>query len=366
MKNNKVRQWPLIVCAVVVLAVIFVIMTVTGSDMSAAPRVGLVMTGNATDSGWNGMHYSGVRSACERLGTKLIIKENIPEDKELCSQAIEELAEEGVQMVILSSYGYPEIAAETIDKYPDIVFYGIYSGADYDNVTSYFGRMYQARYLSGIVAAMHSETGNIGYVAAMSNNEVNRGINAFTLGVRSVSPDAQVHVMWTDSWDDAEAEKSAVETLVKDVGVDMIAYHQNQSNAAEAADALGVCSIGYNQAVEGLSDKYLTAAVWNWDSLYFEIIREFVQGKGNTVEHHWFGIESGVVGLSEYSALVGEEAKLAVVNAQNKLIAGEAVFSGNIQDNEGVQRCAEGESIGDKILLEEMDWFVDGVVIYEK
>ncbi len=366
MKNNKVRQWPLIVCAVVVLAVIFVIMTVTGSDMSAAPRVGLVMTGNATDSGWNGMHYSGVRSACERLGTKLIIKENIPEDKELCSQAIEELAEEGVQMVILSSYGYPEIAAETIDKYPDIVFYGIYSGADYDNVTSYFGRMYQARYLSGIVAAMHSETGHIGYVAAMSNNEVNRGINAFTLGVRSVSPDTQVHVMWTDSWDDAEAEKSAVETLVKDVGVDMIAYHQNQSNAAEAADALGVCSIGYNQAVEGLSDKYLTAAVWNWDSLYFEIIREFIQGKGNTVEHHWFGIESGVVGLSEYSALVSEEAKLAVVNAQNKLIAGEAVFSGNIQDNEGVQRCAEGESIGDKILLEEMDWFVDGVVIYEK
>ena len=366
MKSNKVRQWLLLICAVVVLAVIFVIMTVTGSDMSAAPRVGLVMTGNATDSGWNGMHYSGVSSACERLGTKLIIKENIPEDKELCSQAIEELAEEGVQMVILSSYGYPEIAAETIDKYPDIVFYGIYSGADYDNVTSYFGRMYQARYLSGIVAAMHSETGHIGYVAAMSNNEVNRGINAFTLGVRSVSPDAQVHVMWTDSWDDAEAEKAAVETLVKEVGVDMIAYHQNQSNAAEAADALGVCSIGYNQAAEGLSDKYLTAAVWNWDSLYFEIIREFVQGKGNTVEHHWFGIESGVVGLSEYSALVSEEAKLAVENARNKVISGEAVFSGYIQDNEGVQRCAEGESIGDKILLEEMDWFVDGVVIYEK
>ena len=365
MKNNKKRQWLLLASAAVVLVIIIIILIVVGMDFRSTTRIGLIMTGNASDSGWNGMHYSGVKVACEKLGTELVLKENIPEDTELCTMAIDELVADGVQMVMLSSYGYPEIAAEAIDKYTDVVFYGIYSGGGSENMSSYFGRMYQARYLSGIVAAKQSATGSIGYVAAMSNNEVNRGINAFTLGVRSVSPDAEVHVIWTNSWDDAEAEKAAVERLVNDFGADVIAYHQNQSNAAEAADSLGVCSIGYNQTVTGLSDKYLTAAIWNWDSLYYEIIREYIQGKGNSVKHHWFGIEKGVVGLAEYSPLVSEETKQAVEKAENALISGEAVFSGDIFDNNGNRRCAEGESISDSILLEKMDWFVNGVVIHE-
>lgn len=365
MKNNKLRQRLLLTAAIIVMISLIVILIVTGMDINSAPKVGLVMTGKASDSGWNGIHYSGIVSACDKLGTELVIKEDVAEGTGMCEQAIEELVSDGADAVILSSYGYPEEAADTISKYPDIAFYGIYSGQEAENITSYFGRMYQARYLSGIVAGMKSETGRIGYVAAMSNNEVNRGINAFTLGVRSVAPDAEVYVVWTGSWDDSEAEKNAVERLVSEKGVDLISYHQNQSNAAVAADALGVYSIGYNQTVEGLSDKYLTAAVWNWDSLYYEIIREYVQGKGNSVGHRWFGLESGVVELAEYSPMVGEDIKLAVEHARNEILSGKEVFSGDIFDNDGVQRCADGESIGDRILLEEMDWFVDGVTVYE-
>ena len=365
MKSNKTRQRILLIAAIVLVVLIIVILVVTGMDMTSATKVGLIMTGNASDSGWNGMHYSGVVSACEKLEAKLMIKENITEGTGMCSKAIDELVSDGADVVILSSYGYPEEAADTISAYPDIAFYGIYSGYKADNITTYFGRMYQARYLSGIVAGMQSETGHIGYVAAMSNNEVNRGINAFTLGVKSVAPDAEVYVTWTDSWDNAEAEINAVERLVNEKGVDLITCHQNQSYAAEAADALGVYSIGYNEGAEGLSDKYLTAVVWNWDSLYYEIIREYVQGRGNAVGHRWFGLDRGVVGLSDYSPLVGEDIRLAVDNARNELLSGGEVFSGDIYDIDGVQRCAEGERIGDRILLEAMDWFVDGVVIYE-
>ncbi len=355
----------LLIAAAVVAILLIVVLIVTGLDISSSHKVGLIMTGKASDNGWNGMHYSGVASACEKLETQLVIKENVAEGTGMCSKAIEELVSEGVDMVILSSYGYPEEAADTISAYPDIAFYSIYSGYKADNITTYFGRMYQARYLSGIVAGMQSESGRIGYVAAMSNNEVNRGINAFTLGVKSVAPDAEVYVIWTVSWDNAEAEKSAVNKLVNEKGVDVITCHQNQSYVSEAADELGVYSIGYNEATEGLSDKYLTAVVWNWDSLYYEIIREYVQGRGNHVGHRWFGLDRGVVGLSELSPLVGEDIRLAVEAARNKLLSGTDVFSGDIFDTDGVQRCAEGERIADGVLLEAMDWFVDGVVIYE-
>lgn len=361
----KNKRHILLIAAVAVLALIITILVVVGMDVRSAPKIGLVMTGSASDSGWNGMHYSGVVSACERLDAELLIKENIEEGTGMCSTAIDELVREGADMVILSSYGYPEEASETIGKYPDISFYGIYSENKSDNITSYFGRMYQARYLSGIIAGMKSQTGRIGYVAAMSNNEVNRGINAFTLGVKSAAPDAEVFVVWTGSWDNSEFEKGAVQKLVTEKNVDIITCHQNQNNAAKAADELGVYSIGYNQAADGLSDKYLTAVVWNWDSLYYEIIREHIQGKGNFVGYRWFGLDSGVVGLSEYSPLVDEDIRQAVENAENAILSGGSVFSGEITDTDGVRRCGEGESISDVLLLEHMDWFVDGVVIYE-
>ena len=90
-----------------------------------------------------------------------------------------------------------------------------------------------------------------------------------------------------------------------------------------------------------------------------------MQGKGNSVKRHWFGIDTGVVALSEYSPLVGDDIIKQVEEVKKKMDAGNYVFSGNIYDNAGNLRCDEGEALSDDILLEKMDWFVDGVEIYE-
>lgn len=363
--KKKFPLWTLLVAAAVVLAAIILFITLLGKTMGTRPKVGLILTGSVTDSGWNGQHYSGVSAACKELGTDLLVKENVEENTGMCAEAIHQLVNDGAKMVILSSYGYPAEAKEVIESYPDIAFYGISSEYTAKNMTSYFGRMYQARYLSGIIAGMTTKTDSIGYVAAMPNSEVNRGINAFTLGVRSVNPDAVVYVRWTDSWDDEAKEKESVDLLTREKNADVLTCHQNRDNVVRAADAAGVYSIGYNQAMEGLSDKHLTSAVWNWDSLYYEIIREFVQGNANSVQRHWFGIGKGVVGLSELSADVDEHTRQAVEAAKTEIISGSNIFSGDIYDNEGKQRCAEGEAIADGKLFSEHDWYVDGVVIYE-
>ena len=125
-------------------------------------------------------------------------------------------------------------------------------------------------------------------------------------------------------------------------------------------------SIEYNVAAEGLSDKYLTAAVWNWNALYFQIIREFVQGQPNAMERRWFSIDSGVVSLSEFSAQVSGETKQRVEAAQNSLLNGIDVFSGPIYDNNGVLQSSEGEILSDETLLKNMDRFVEGVEIYNE
>lgn len=365
MKNKTLDTRGFIFIVSVALLIILAGIVFGGYKKNAATKIGVILTGKTEDQGWNGVHYEGVAYACEELGVELLVKENVAEGTGRCVEAVHELAEEGASMIILSSYAYPEEVKDVVGNYPEIAFYGISAENYAENMTSYFGRMYQTRYLSGIIAGLQTEGNQIGYVAAMPNSEVNRGINAFTLGVKSVNPGANVHVKWTDSWDNEEAERIAVDTLIRENAVDVLTYHQNQHYTAMAADAADIYSIGYNEEIEDISDKYLTAAVWNWRKLYHQIVREHILGKSNSVKRHWFGIDTGVVELSEYSSLVSEDAAALVEEAKKDIFAGKDVFSGVIYDNEGKMRCDEGENISDEILLKKMDWYVDGVVMDE-
>ena len=236
---------------------------------------------------------------------------------------------------------------------------------DEEGMNSYTGRMYQARFLTGIIAGMTTKSNIIGYVAAMPNNEVNRGINAFTLGARSVNPNVSVHVEWVGSWNDSEKEKAAAHDLI-DKGADVLTYHANVPNTIQVADEEGVYSIGYHRLPEKHSDKCLTAAVNNWDVIYDEMLSDYLKKTDKDEDYYWQGIETGAVGLDEYSPLVSEDIKQKVEEAKARIIDGNDVFSGNIKDNEGNLRCEEGEFLSDRELLGSMDWYVEGVVLHEE
>lgn len=362
--NNK-RVGLTVAGAICVVALICLIIFTGTEQKEEQIKVGFVATGSAEESGWNGKHYKGVQAASEALNVALLTKENVKEFSGECNRAIRELAGADAGMIILSSYGYSEEVKELVKEYPDISFY-VNSSEYHDvNMTSYFVRMYQARYLAGIVAGMTTQSNKIGYVAAMANNEVNRGINAFTLGVRRVNPEAEVIVAWTGEWDHAETEMQKANLLIEQESVDVLTYHQNRTNVVEAAEAAGIFSIGYHEALSGCSDKYLTCVVCNWETVYEQIIREFLVGNANMKDNYWIGMEADAVGLSEYSAAVSQETVAEVEKAKNEILTGMDVFSGVIYDNNGVIRCREKEVISDEVLLEQMDWFTEGVRVYE-
>lgn len=357
----------LAILAVVICVVLAVLLVVLffGRKEQDSVKVGFIMSGDRNETGWNGMHYIGVKQAAAELGVELVVEEKVEEFSGECGRAIDRLAEDGVDVILLSSYGYSEEVRQLVKEMPEIAFY-VNSSEYHDiNMSSYFARMYQARYLSGIVAGMKTESGKIGYVAAMANNEVNRGINAFTLGVRRVNPNAEVMVMWTENWDDAEKETEAAKYLIEQ-GADVLTYHQNQPNVIKAAEEAGIYSIGYHEALEGYSEKYLTSVVCDWELVYEEILREFLIGQGNTRENYWIGLEAGVVTLSAYSDEVTLEIQEEVDKAKTEIMSGKDVFSGIIYDTEGQLRCEEKEMISDEVLLERFDWYVEGVRIYER
>lgn len=366
MGSKKYRSL-LLVAASILLGVILLFIFFTGRiNRESEDKIGIVLSGSVQENGWNGMNYAGAQKACTSLGVRLLVKENVEEYSGQCEEAVRELVEEGAGMILLTSYGYSEDVKDLVKEYPDIVFDVNFFDHQGEQMNTYFVRMYQARYLSGIIAGMRTESNVVGYVAAIPNNEVNRGINAFTLGVKRRNPDAKVIVLWTGTWDDRDRETIAVEKLVQECSADVVTYHQNQGNVVEAAERLGVDSIGYHREFEGCSPHYLTSVVCNWEKIYEKVISGYLKGRGNAADSYWIGMEADAVSLTPYSELVTDEIQAEVEKAREQILSRGGVFSGEIYDREGNLICDESETVSDEVLLEHVDWYVEGVEFYEE
>ncbi len=338
----------------------------TGGDASEEERIciGLIMNGKADDRSWGQSHYESLARVAGEMGAELVYREEVPED-EHCDDVIDELVNSaGCKVVIADSYGYGEQIKAAAERYPDVYFLHAAGSESGHNIGSFFGRMYQFRYLSGIIAGNQTKTNKIGYVAAFPIDEVNRGINAFTLGVRSVNPEAEVYVSFCGSWTDDEAAGESAETLIGEYGIDTLTLHCDSLAPHRAADSRGVWSIGYNyDNSELFPDTYLTACVWDWDSYYREQIQSCVTGKFRG-EHKWLGIESGIMELVDPGrngiASPGYSEPLEAAKARFESF-GYDVFYGPVTDSEGIVRVPEGESMSDAAMLGSFDWYVEGV-----
>lgn len=328
--------------------------------------VAIVLNGSIDDKSWAQSHYEGLEKAVEQLNLKVVYRENIPAD-ETCAAVIEELIDDGSEIIICASVGYGEWALQAAQKHPEVYFFQISGNETTKNLATYFGRMYQMRYLSGIVAGLQTETNIIGYVAAYPYTEVNRGINAFTLGVRAVNPEAEVHVEWIGDWSDDEAARKATEHLIDTYNIDILAMHTDSCVPLEIAEERGIWSIGYNRDNSELyPNSYLTALVWNWEKFYEPQISSCLNGKFQS-KNYWEGIESGLVSLAPLTKNVKEGIAEVVEKEQARFMNGTYdVFYGPVCDTEGEVRVAEGESMPDDMMFNAFDWYVEGVEFVEK
>ena len=320
-------------------------------------KVGFVYIGSVDDEGWTNSHDDARIELEETLGVETMYLENVAENAD-CEKAIRDLIDQGCNVIFTTSFGFGDWTETVAADYPDIYFFHASGYKSAENFVNYFGRIYQARYLSGIAAGLKTESNQIGYVAAMPIAEVIRGINAFTLGVRSVNPDATVEVVWTGVWGDAALEKAAAQELLNK-GCDVLTQHQDTPATQLAAEEDGAFCVGYHYPTPDVAPAaYLTAPVWNWAPYYIEQVQAIIDGTW-TAENYW---GSEVVKLDTLTDLNAEGAQAAIDEAQAKLDSGEwDVFAGPINDQDGNVKIAEGVTMTDEELLS-FDWFVEGVI----
>jgi basic membrane protein A len=189
------------------------------------------------------------------------------------------------------------------------------------NKGRYFGRMDQLRYLTGVAAGMVTEANALGYVAPYPYSEIVRGINAFTLGARSVNEDAIVNVEWSKAWFNISAESNAADALLQD-GVDVMAQHQDSTAVLETAADDGVWAMGYQSPMgETAGENYLTSPLWNWVAFYEPTLRD-VRNLEWTADFYYRGLGDGVVALDDWGPMVSEEVKTEVASTRDDIESG--------------------------------------------
>ena len=323
--------------------------------------VGFIYPAPVGDAGWAFSHDAG-RLAMAKLpfirNTSFI--DSVPEDPELVTAALDELIAEGKNLIFGASYGYMDPMMEAAQRNPDVVFMHNSGFKTAPNAGTYFGRIYEARYLSGIVAGAMTGSNIVGFVAAFPIPEVIRGINAFTLGAQSVNPEIRVKVEWTKTWYGPGIERAKAELLL-DQDVDVIAIHQDSPSAIQAAAQHGKYAIGFHSDMSVFGpETVLTSTVWDWSVIYKQIALELRQGVWDP-EQLWWGLDKGVVGLTPISDKVPDDIKALVEQRGTEIASRQLrIFEGPIRDESGDIRVPSGTTLSDADLLT-MDYYVLGV-----
>lgn len=325
-------------------------------------KVAFVYVAPIGDLGWTWAHDQGRLALEEKFGDKVetAYVENIPEGPE-AERVIRDFAQKGFKLIITTSFGFMDPTITVASEFPDTWFVHISGYKTAANVSTVFGRMEQARYLSGLVAGAATTSNIVGYVAAFPIPEVVRGINAFTLGVREVNPEAEVRVVWTNTWFDPPKEKEAADALLA-AGADVIAQHQDTTEPQKAAADAGKFSIGYDSDMgQFVGESVLTSPVWNWGNKYIDIAQKIMDG-AYASESYYGGMDEGIVDLAPLSPKVSAETKTLVETKQQEFVEGKgALFCGPVNGANGKLIVAEGKCLTDAELLS-MDYFVEGVV----
>ena len=324
-------------------------------------KVGFVYVSPTGEAGWTYNHDEARKSLEKEFPgvVKTTFVENVAEGAD-AERVITQLAKSGHELIFTTSFGYMNPTIKVAKRFPNVKFEHATGYKRADNVGTYFDRIYEARYLTGVVAGYMSKTDVVGYIGAFPIPEVVRGINAFAMGVRSVKPDAKVKVVWVNTWFDPAKEREAANSLI-DQKADVITFHTDSPAPVQAAEEAGIYAIGYHSDMSEYGEHaHLTAAVHNWKGFYKKRVEQVMAGTWKS-EDVWEGFASGMTELAPFNSAVPADVVAKVNAIKAKIIAGEFnPFTGPLKNQAGELILKAGEVMPDADLLG-MNYYVEGV-----
>lgn len=326
-------------------------------------KVGYIYVGPVGDFGWTHGHDVGRKAVEAHFGDKVKTSyvESVPEGPD-AERVIRQLATSGHKLIFTTSFGFMNSTVRVAKQFPDLKFEhatGLPSAMS-DNLAIYNARFYEGRAVIGTIAGHVTKTGKFGYIASFPIPEVVMGINAFILAARKVRPDAEIKVVWVNSWYDPGKEADATKALI-DQGCDVITQHTDSPAPVQTAASRGVWSFGQASDMASFApDWHATAILDVWGPYYIERVQAVLDGTWKSTDV-WYGFKEGMVEMSPYNEKLPAEAVADAERVRKAIIDGSLhPFAGPISNQAGEVKVPEGTTMTDPELLG-MDWYVEGV-----
>jgi basic membrane protein A and related proteins len=329
--------------------------------------VGFIYGGSKNDDGINQAYAAGAAAVARMGGVRILELENV--GPQAVASSIDKLvALSGASVVFATGGDHLSPLMDGARRFPKVTFRGFAAryeeGLNPPNAGTLQGYADEPLYVAGVVAGMTTKTRKLGFVAGRAVPYVLRGINAFTLGARSVNPRATTTVIFTNEWTQPAAEAKAVATLAA-AKVDVMAtFVDAPATALQAAEQRGLLSIGiHTDGSRFAPNGHLVSVLWNWQALCTEAVSAVRDGKP-PIRSASGGLAEGVVSLSELGAKVPPPVREKALAIKQQLATGKlTIFRGPVKNNRGKVFIPAGTDMPSKdARLDAMGDLVEGVV----
>ncbi len=341
----------------------------TGKGKNVKLKVGFAHVNDAKSSSWVYSHELG-RMHLEHVldqSVETVSVTNLPESIE-AAPILQKMADDGCNIIFTTSPSLINATLKVAMENTDMNFLNCSAMHSFKHVNTYFGRIHEPRFLSGIVAGIMTRTNKLGYIAPFPVNDVVSGINAFTLGARMVNPDVRVHVEWMLTWDFNSATQECTWKLAEK-GVDIISHHNTLANR-QFMPEYGVYTIEKGEDGRCTPTKYLAVPVWNWGIFYEKYIRSILVGgtklgldtaSSGRMRNYWWGLDSGLLDFFYAKSHIPRETRKLIELIKTSITSQSfKVFTGPIYDTDGRLMVEEGEALEHEQILT-MNWLVEGI-----
>ena len=306
------------------------------------------------NSAWNYWHNLGRLEAEEKLKDKVETAVRIVPSRSDFSGVIESLVADGYTAVFATSPVMLNSAIEPALNHPGVKFFCCSLLSNYTNISTYYIRFYEAKFLLGMAAGILSDNGKIGYIADYPIYGTPAAANAFALGARMVNPQAKVYLNWSSaSWFNAK-------TPFEDPGIRVICNRDITAPEYDARD------YGLYLRRDGDIDNMATL-IPRWGLFYRMMAERILNGtisqseSRDNVTNYWWGLGSSILDVA-FSARFDPYAARIIHHFMEQLKDGSfSPFEGELRDQDGVIRCdADRRLTPAEILC--MDYLADNIV----
>ncbi|MBR1865177.1 MAG: BMP family ABC transporter substrate-binding protein [Lachnospiraceae bacterium] len=288
----------------------------------------------------------------DEIETQAFITEDADAEAEALLQAI---CESGYDIIFTITPKLIKACLKVAATYPNIKILNCALNSSHNTVRTYYTRMYEAKFLTGMIAGAMCSNNKIGYVADYPIYGVAANINAFAIGAKMVNPRAKIYLAWS---------------TLKDFDVDTY-FNKEGITYISAKDMITPQSddrqFGLYQEA-GDSKKNLAMSIYHWGAFYEELINSIERGSWKVEEsgesralNYWWGLSAGVIDVICSGNLPAGTTKLIHLMKQAISTGNFHPFAGLLIDQTGVERCGETEILKPEDIMT-MDWLTDNVI----